>query len=117
MNVLSHSDRPCDRYRPYLDAYLDHELPLETQQAIQRHVVSCRDCAGILKSRYRTKQLVRNAVSREEAPIELAEAVRRQFQSAGRSFFRHDAAGWMMAAAAVLIPAIGDVAIRSLCSS
>jgi len=111
MNVRNFNDRSCERYRPYFDAYLDHELPVETQQDIQQHVVSCQDCARILESRGQIKQLVRNVVTREEAPIELVEALRGPFQTESRSFFAHDTAGWMMAAAAVVILAIGGVAV------
>src|SRR6266487_4062881 len=107
MNVLNLNDRSCERYRPYFDAYLDHELPVETQQDIQQHVVSCEDCTRILESRGRMKQLVRNAVTREEAPLELVQALRGSFQKQSRSFFAHNTAGRMMAAAAVLALAIG----------
>jgi hypothetical protein len=110
MNPLNSNDRSCERCRPYFDAYLDHELPVETQQDIQQHIVSCEDCARVLESRGRMKQLVRNAVTREEAPLELAVALRGRFRSERRSFFAHDTARWMMAAAAVLILAIGGVA-------
>src|SRR2546422_4019246 len=107
MNVPNFNDRSCERYRPYFDAYLDHELPVETQRDIQQHVVSCKDCARILESRGRMKQLVRAAVTREEAPLELVQALRGPFQRESRSFFAHDTAGWMMAAAAVLGPGPG----------
>jgi hypothetical protein len=56
------------------------------------------------------KQLVRNAVTREEAPLELAVALRERFRQERRSFFAHDTARWMMAAAAVLILTIAGVA-------
>ncbi len=81
MNIPNHSARLCEKYRPYLDAYLDHELPVETQQEIRPHLASCRDCAMIFESRRRIKELVRDAVAREDAPIELVEALRRTFQS------------------------------------
>ena len=110
MNPLNFNDRSCERSRPYFDAYLDHELPLETHQDIQQHIVSCEDCARVLESRDRMKRLVRNAVTREEAPLELAVALRERFRSERRSFFAHDTARWMMAAAAVLILAIAGVA-------
>src|SRR5262245_55741116 len=110
MNPLNFNDRSCERYRPYFDAYLDHELPAETRQDIQQHIVSCEDCTRLLESRDRMKQLVRNAVTREEAPLELAAALRDRFRSERRSFFAYDTARWMMAAAAVLILAIGGVA-------
>jgi anti-sigma factor (TIGR02949 family) len=109
MNPLNFNDRSCERYRPYFDAYLDHELPVETQQDIHQHIVSCEDCSRVLESRGRMKQLVRNAVAREEAPRELAAALRDRFRSERRSFFAHDTARWMMAAAAVLILAIAGV--------
>jgi mycothiol system anti-sigma-R factor len=109
MNPLNCNDSSCERYRPYFDAYLDHELPAETQQDIQRHIDSCEDCARVLQSRDRMKQLVRNAVTREEAPLELAAALRDRFRSERRSFFAHDTARWMMAVAAVLILAIAGV--------
>ena len=101
MNPLNFNDRSCKRYRPYFDAYLDHEVPVETQQDIQQHVVSCKDCAGILESRSRMKQLVRNAVTREKAPLELAATLRNRFRSERRSFFAYDTVRWMMAAANV----------------
>jgi hypothetical protein len=110
MNPLNFNDRSCERSRPYFDAYLDHELPVETQQDIQQHIVSCEDCARVLESRDRMKQLVRSAVTREEAPLELAVALRERFRSERRSFFAHDTARWMMAAAAVLTLAIAGVA-------
>src|SRR5215467_5204291 len=107
MNPLN--DRSCERYRPYFDAYLDHELPVETHHDIQHHIVSCQDCARVLESRDRMKQLVRNAVTREEAPLELAAALRNRFRSERRSFFAYDTARWMMAAAAVVLLAIGGL--------
>src|SRR5215471_17804978 len=113
MNPLNFNDRSCERYLPYFDAYLDHELPVETQQDILQHTVSCEDCARVLQSRDRMKQLVRNAVTREEAPLELVAALRDRFRSERQSFFAHDTARWMMAAAAVLIVAIaGAAALR-----
>jgi hypothetical protein len=110
MNPLSFNVRSCERSRPYFDAYLDNELPVETRQDIHQHLVSCEDCARVLESRDRMKQLVRSAVTREEAPLELAAALRERFRPERRSFFAHDTARWMMAAAAVLILAIAGVA-------
>ena len=110
MNPLSFNVRSCERSRPYFDAYLDHELPVETRQDIHQHLVSCEDCARVLQSRDRMKQLVRSAVTREEAPLELAATLRERFRSERRSFFAYDTAHWMMAAAAVLILAIAGVA-------
>ncbi len=110
MNVVNFNERACEKYRRYFDAYLDNELPIETWQEVLQHIHSCRDCTRILDSRSRTKQLLRSAVTKEEAPVELAEALRNRFRSERRSFFAHNTAGWMMAAAALLVLAIGGVA-------
>ena len=110
MNVVNFNERSCERYRRYFDAYVDNELLVETNQDVFQHLTSCLDCTQILESRARMKQLVRNAVTKEEAPLELAAALRDRFRSERRSFFAHDTARWMMAAAAVLILAIAGVA-------
>src|SRR5437867_4280197 len=110
MKVLNFNDRSCERYRRYFDAYLDNELHVETDEDVLKHLTSCTDCAGILEGRARMKQLVRNAVTAEKAPVELAEALRNRFRAERRSFFAYDAARWMMAAAAVLLVAVGAVA-------
>ena len=110
MRVVNFNERSCERYRRYFDAYLDNELLVETNQDVLQHITSCTDCTRILESRSRMKQLVKNAVSAEEAPPELAAALRDRFRSERRSFFGYDSARWMMAAAAVLVMAIGGVA-------
>jgi hypothetical protein len=55
------------------------------------------------------KQLVKQAVTKEEAPLELAMALRNRFRTERRSFFAFDTARWMMAAAAVVLLAIGTL--------
>jgi hypothetical protein len=53
------------------------------------------------------KRLVQDAVSREQAPPELVAALRSRIHKEQRSFFSSDTARWMMAAAAVVLLAIG----------
>jgi anti-sigma factor (TIGR02949 family) len=111
MNVLNFKERSCERYRRYFDAYLDNELLVETNQDVLQHVASCADCNRILESRARIKQLVKETVTSESAPPELAAALRDRLRSERRSFFGVDTARWMMAAAAVLALAIGGFAV------
>jgi len=111
MNVPDIGDRFCEKYRKYFDAYLDHELPIETQRDMQQHIASCSECARILDSRGRMKQLVRRAVANEEAPLELVAALRGRLQLEPRSVFARSTAGWMVAAAAVLLLAIGGISL------
>src|SRR5437773_10445270 len=110
MNLVKFNGRSCETYRRYFDAYLDNELLVETNQDVLQHLASCADCTRILESRARMKQLVRNAVKEEQAPLELAAALRDRFRTERRSFFGYDTARWMMTAAAVLLLTIGCVA-------
>jgi hypothetical protein len=112
MNVVNFNEHACERYRRYFDAYLDNELPVETNQDVLQHLNSCAECAGILQDRARTKHLVRDAVTKEQAPPELVAALQSRLRHERRSFFAPDTARWMMAGAAVLLLAI--VGIRSL---
>jgi anti-sigma factor (TIGR02949 family) len=81
MNVMNIHDRSCERYRSHIDAYLDNELPVETSPEILRHFKSCSECAGIIENRDRMKHLLRSAVTREEAPVELVEALRGSYRT------------------------------------
>ena len=89
MNVVNINDRPCERYRQHFDAYLDNELSVSSRQFVFLHLCSCRDCAGILDSRSRTKQLLRSAVATEESPVQLKDAVRSRFRTVQPRFFSH----------------------------
>jgi anti-sigma factor (TIGR02949 family) len=107
MNVRNFNERSCERYRRYFDAYLDNELLVETNQDLLQHLASCPECSQVLENRTQMKQLVKNAVTREEAPPELVAALKNRLRTERRSFFAYDSARWMMAVAAVLILAIG----------
>src|SRR5215470_2084699 len=109
MNVVNFNERACERYRRYFDAYLDNELLVETNQDVLQHLNTCVDCSRMLENRARMKQLVKDAVTKEEAPVELAIALRNRFRTERRSFFAFDTARWMMAAAAVVLLAIGGL--------
>jgi hypothetical protein len=109
MKVVNFNERSCDKYRRSFDAYLDNELLVETNQDVLQHLNSCTECARILEGRARTKQLVRDAVTKEEAPPELVTALRSRLRSERPSFFAFNAVRWTMAAAAVLLLAIVGV--------
>ena len=103
MNVVNFNERACERYRRYFDAYLDNELLVETNQDVLQHINSCAECAALLEGRARTKQLVRAAVTREQAPPELVAALRGRLRIERPSFFAFNTVRWMMAAAAVIL--------------
>jgi len=109
MNVVNFNERSCERYRRYFDAYLDNELLVETNQDVLQHLNSCVECTRILEGRARTKQLVRDAVTKEQAPPELVAALRSRLRTERPSFFAFNTVRWMMAAAAVLLLAIAGV--------
>src|SRR5262245_29118665 len=99
MNVVNFNERACERYRRYLDAYLDNDLIVETSHDVLQHLSASSDCASVLENRARMKQLVEEAVTKEEAPHELAISLRNRFRTERRSFFAFDTARSMMAAA------------------
>ena len=109
MNLVNLNERACDRYRRYFDAYLDNELLVETNQDVLQHLNSCVECARILEGRARTKQLVRDAVTKEGAPPELVAALRSRLRTERPSFFAFNTVRWTMAAAAVLLLALVGV--------
>ena len=109
MNVVNFNERACERYRRYFDAYLDNELLVETNQDVLQHLNSCPECARILEARARTKQRVRDAVTKEQAPPELVAALRNRLRTERPGFFAYNTVRWMMAAAAVLLVAIVGV--------
>ena len=80
MKVVNINDPACERYRQYFDSYLDNELAIDRRQSVLQHLCGCSDCAGILDSRGSIKQLLRSAVSREVAPVELTVALRSRFR-------------------------------------
>src|SRR5215469_6422307 len=109
MNVVNFNERACEKYRRYFDAYLDNELLVETNQDVLQHLHSCPECVRILEARARTKQLLRDAVRKEQAPPELVAALRNRLRTERPSFFSYNTVRWMMAAAAVLLVAIVGV--------
>jgi hypothetical protein len=109
MNVINFNERACERYRRYFDAYLDNELLVETNQDVLQHLNSCAECASILEGRARTKQLVRDAVTKEQAPPELVAALRSRLRTERPTFFAVNTVRRMMAAAAFLLLAIVGV--------
>jgi hypothetical protein len=109
MNVVNFNERACERYRRYFDAYLDNELLVETNQDVLQHLNSCTECTRILEGRARTKQLVRDAVTAEQAPPELVAALRSRLRTERPGFFASNTARWTMAAAAILLAAIVGV--------
>ncbi len=108
MNVANFKERSCERFRRYFDAYVDNELLVETNQDVLQHLTSCPDCKRILDSRARMKQIVRDAVTKDEAPLELMAALQKRFRTERRSFFGFNSANWVMAAAAVAVLVIGS---------
>lgn len=88
MTVVHINERSCEHYRRHFDAYMDNELPAESRQVVLLHVCSCSDCAEILDSRSRMKQLLRQAIAREASPAELTKALRLRLRTGQPNFSR-----------------------------
>ena len=71
MKVIGFEQNQCKKIRSYLDSYLSNELMVETNHEILKHLDGCQACSDALASRSRVKQVLRQAVMRDEAPAGL----------------------------------------------
>lgn len=130
MDVIRFEKTTCKRTRAHLDLYLNEaflndELPFETNDQVLAHLDACPDCAAELAARRRVQGALQRAVKAIVAPPALEERIRltvrqpaaRQTTSATRqrpSFRWGGRAGqnrtqnWALAAAATLLLAIGS---------
>ncbi|HZO72602.1 MAG TPA: anti-sigma factor [Ktedonobacteraceae bacterium] len=99
----------CDRVQSLIDGYLDGELDLVNNLAIEKHLRECSSCAQSHKNR----QLVHDAIQSNslayKAPLELQKRVRsalRQQKNAGSMRILPQKVAWRWLAAATLFVAI-----------
>jgi anti-sigma factor RsiW len=93
--------KACDLWREKLDAFVDGELPAETQREFDAHLRGCPSCASELAARAQLKLAVKRAAVRRFTPS--AEFRRKiEAQLAPRRSARRAVWAW--------IPALGAVA-------
>ena len=114
MSLVNFEQHQCKKIRSYLDSYLNNELLVETNHEVLRHMENCTDCARALEDRTRVKSLLQQAVRREAASADLREHIaqdirNRKSTTAAWSF--NTGLRWAVAAAALVVMAIGSWAV------
>jgi anti-sigma factor RsiW len=94
----------CESWKAQLDAYLDGELPEDSMRAFDAHVRDCASCSADALARVQMKRAVQVAGKRF-APS--AEFRQRMQQSISPKPARNFSLGWMLAAAAAVLLAVG----------
>jgi hypothetical protein len=71
MKVISMEKKLCEKTQKSLDAYLDNELLVETNQEVLKHLESCPACSEALQVGLRHKARLKQAVNAEVVPTSL----------------------------------------------
>jgi anti-sigma factor RsiW len=94
----------CESWKAKLDTHLDGEVPEEEMRTFDAHVRSCPSCAADTLARVQMKRAIQTAGKRYAPSAEFRRRMQRKIApGAKRSFVL----GWMPAAAAAAILAIG----------
>src|SRR5215831_7855089 len=80
MNAENFKDKPCERIRRQLDAYLSNEPLVETTGDILRHLETCESCSRELEARTRVRDALRRAAATHQPPPELRASIERQLR-------------------------------------
>jgi predicted aspartyl protease len=114
MKVISMEKKLCEKIQKFLDAYVDNELLVETNQEVLKHLENCPACSEALQLRLRNKARLKQAVNAEVVPSSL----RNRIQAAIReeASMRNNQAVWprwsLAAAAALLLSLSGLGTLR-----
>jgi hypothetical protein len=113
MKVISMEKKLCEKTQKSLDAYLDNELLVETNQEVLRHLENCPACPEALQLRLRIKARLKQVVNAEVVP----NSTKSHTGGDSRSEFDPKQAAWprwSLAAAAALLLSLGGVGTLQL---
>jgi anti-sigma factor RsiW len=98
----------CESWKAQLDTYLDGELPAEQMRAFDAHVRGCPACAADSLSRVQMKRAIHVAGKRFAPSAEFRQRMQQSIAAKPRRNFSWSGwqAGWMVAAAAVILAAM-----------
>jgi len=94
----------CDSWKASLDTYLDGELPEAEMRTFDVHVRSCHSCSAEALTRVQMKRAIQGAGRRFAPTAEFRRRVQARITPKPQ---RSLGLGWMLAAAAVVILAVG----------
>ena len=106
MSVLEFEQGRCKRIRVYLNSYVNDEVLTEIRHEVRRHIDNCGSCTAELEQKTRIKLRRQESVRRDSA---LGERTERGISKADspRRTRPTQAMQWVLAAAAVLVLAVG----------
>jgi anti-sigma factor RsiW len=94
----------CESWKAQFDTYLDGELPEEEMRSFDAHVRSCLSCAADALGRVQMKRTIQVTGKRFTPSADFRKRVQRIFASIPQRRFSQ---GWMLAAAAAIVVAVG----------
>jgi len=105
----------CEKTQKSLDAYVDNELLVETNQEVLKHLENCPACSEALKLRLRNKARLKQAVNTEVVPTSLRNRIQAAIREEG-SIRSNQAVWprWSLAAAAVLLLSLSGLGTLQL---
>src|SRR5262245_26001288 len=115
MKIISMEKKICEKIHKSLDAYIDNELLVETNQEILKHLESCSDCSEALQVRQRSKTRLKQAVNAEPVPTSLRNRIQATIRE--ESLIRSSQAvwpRWSLAAAALLLLSLSGLGTLQL---
>lgn len=97
----------CDLSRSVLHGYLDGELDAARAAEFERHLETCRECAGALESQETLRASLQRIGLYERAPAPLQQKIRASLDAATIAVIapRRFPLRWVLAAAAILLVA------------
>jgi anti-sigma factor (TIGR02949 family) len=114
VNTAGFNKFDCSAAGELLDSYIDRELPDETRRSVEAHLETCAACQGALSIRKQIRARLKTAVANQEVPSDLQARIhlsltRESNRNAAPNLRRPQT--WWMAAAAMLIVALGSWAV------
>ena len=107
MKVIKFGQGECKTIKSYMDSYMNNELLVETNHEVLKHLETCKDCAAELESRLRVKRVLQRAVKQDVAPDSLQYRIQREIRKQ-QPTPGYQWRNWLLAAAAMLIVALGS---------
>ena len=115
MKVISMEKKLCEKIQKSLDAYVDNELLVETNQEVLKHLESCPACSEAVQLRLRNKARLKLAVNAEVVPGSLRNRIQAAIREENSVRSKQAAwPRWSLAAAAALLLSLSGLGTLQL---
>lgn len=113
MKLIKFDRDDCHEIREHLDFYIDNELTAESSLQVSKHLETCQRCATVLDNRQHIKHRLKSAILQDTASPQLRAKIERSVRQQNKV----SQVGWILAAAAMLVLALGAWAALRLWNS